>query len=156
MLITVQNNGWGISTAYQDQHGESCIADRAKGFNIRARVINGNDPLESYLAIREELEYIRSEKRPSFIEARVSRLYGHSSASGANFVAHEECPVATFEKRLLEAGVIKPQEAMELREQYEQEGLAAQNQVKLEPGPTSESIWENVFFGSENADWRKF
>lgn len=32
MLITVQNNRWGISTSYDEQHGEEFVADRGKAF----------------------------------------------------------------------------------------------------------------------------
>src|SRR5690606_25586658 len=65
MLITVQNNGMGISTAFEGQHGETHIADRAKAFNIRSRVIDGRDPVETYLAVQEEMAYIRKTGKPS-------------------------------------------------------------------------------------------
>jgi len=156
ILITVQNNLWGISTNYEGQHGETNIADRAKAFNIRSRVINGNDPVESYLAIKEEMDYIRKTGKPSFIEAKLSRLYGHSSASGANFISHEQDCVKEFEKKLIANGLIKETEAKLIWEQYEQEGYEAQQKVRTEPVPTPESIWENIYVGSENADWRKF
>lgn len=156
MLMTVQNNKWGISTSFDGMHGETHIADRAKAFNIRARVIDGNNPIESYLAIQEELTYIKKTGKPSFIEARLSRLYGHSSASGANFDDKEIDPVKTFEARLLKAGLIKENEVSELWSAYEADGVAAQAQAKTEPVPTAESIWEHVYVNSENADWRKF
>ena len=35
------------------------------------------------------MDYVRTERRPFLLEAMVSRLYGHSSASGANFVPEE-------------------------------------------------------------------
>lgn len=156
MLITVQNNKWGISTAFEGQHGETNIADRAKAFNIRSRVINGNDPIESYFATREELDYVRKNCRPSFIEAHVSRLYGHSSASGANFVEHEEDPVKLFEARLLKAGFLKESTLREIWEKYEKEAIEAQQVVRSEPTPAAESIWDHVYANGENADWRKF
>ena len=56
MLITVQNNKWGISTSYEGQHGEDSIADRGKAFNIRTAVIQGNDPVESYIRLQEEMQ----------------------------------------------------------------------------------------------------
>jgi 2-oxoisovalerate dehydrogenase E1 component alpha subunit len=156
MLITVQNNSWGISTNYEGQHGETHIADRAKAFNIRSRVINANDPIESYLAIQEEMEYIRKTGKPSFIEAKVSRLYGHSSASGANFINHEIDCVKDFEKRLIEEGMIKAEAAKKIWEGYEQEALDAQQIARSESGPAAETIWNQVFVDNENADWRKF
>ncbi|MBX3018949.1 MAG: thiamine pyrophosphate-dependent dehydrogenase E1 component subunit alpha [Bdellovibrionaceae bacterium] len=156
MLLTVQNNKWGISTSYDGQHGETNIADRAKAFNIRARVIDGNNPIESYLTVQEDMNYIRKTGKPAFIEARLSRLYGHSSASGANFVDSEIDPVRQFEKRLLKAGYLKETDAKEIWAAYEAEGVGAQTQARLEPVPTPESIWDHVYFGGENADWRKF
>lgn len=156
MLITVQNNKWGISTCYEGQHGEEFIADRAKAFRMRSRVINGNDPIETYQALQEEIEYIRKTGRPSFIEAMVSRLYGHSSASGANAVSNEVDPVKDFEEKLLKKGILKSVEVKKIWAAYEEEGIKAQEQVRAEPHPQADSVWENVFVNNENADWRKF
>lgn len=156
ILITVQNNKWGISTSYEGQHGETEIADRARAFNIRSRVINGNDPIEAYLALEEEMEYIRKTGKPSFIEAKLSRLYGHSSASGANFVSHEYDCVKEFEKKLLKEKIITANVVKATWEKYEQEGIEAQQQARSESGPAADSIWDHVFVDNENADWRKF
>lgn len=156
VLLTVQNNRWGISTSYDGQHGETYIADRAKAFNIRARVINGNDPIESYLVLKEEMEYIRKTGKPSFIEANVSRLYGHSSASGANAVEGELDCVKIFEARVIKAGLISEGEARKIWEAYEAEGVSAQETARREPVPQGDTVWDHVYVGSENADWRKF
>jgi 2-oxoisovalerate dehydrogenase E1 component alpha subunit len=156
MLITVQNNEWGISTAFSGQHGETNIADRARAFNIRSRVINGNDPIEAYLAIEEEMEYIRSTGKPSFIEAKLSRLFGHSSASGANKVENELDCLKDFEAKLINEGLLTAKQAKALWEKYEQEGIEAQAKVRTEPVPSPDSVWDHIFVGNENADWRKF
>ncbi|MBN8537577.1 MAG: thiamine pyrophosphate-dependent dehydrogenase E1 component subunit alpha [Deltaproteobacteria bacterium] len=156
LLITVQNNRWGISTNFEGQHGESQIADRAKAFNIRSRVVNGNDPIESYLALKEEMDYIRSTGKPSFIEAQVSRLYGHSSASGANFIANEIDCIKEFEKKLLDAGMISKKEISHIWKKYEEEGVAMAEEARSEAAPRAESIWDHVYANNENSDWRKF
>ena len=156
MLITVQNNKWGISTSYEGQHGETQIADRAKAFNIRSRVINGNDPVEVYQCLEEDMAYIRKTGKPAFVEAQVSRLYGHSSASGANPVANEIDPLKDFENRLLKAGLLKPNDIKELVAGFEAEGLQAAETARAEAVPTGDSIWDNSYVGNENADWRKF
>lgn len=156
VLLTVQNNRWGISTSFEGQHGEEHIADRAKGFGIRSMVINGNDPVETYLAVKEQMDYIRRTGKPAFIEAQVSRLYGHSSASGANRAEEEIDCLGQFEKKLLKVGYLKEAEAKELWARYEAEGVQATAQARGEPVPAAESIWDHVYVGSENADWRKF
>lgn len=155
MLLTVQNNKWGISTDYESQHGETHIADRGKAFNMRTAVIDGNDVFESYLALQSEMAYIRKTRKPVLLEARVSRLYGHSSATGANLIPELDC-LKEFEKKLLSVDVLTEKQLKAVWQQYEDEARQAQEQVRTEPPPSAESVWENVFANGENADWRKF
>lgn len=156
LLITVQNNTWGISTSYSEQHGEENIADRGKAFGIRTRIINGNDPIETYLAIQEEMAYIRKNRKPVLLEAKVSRLYGHSSATGASLIKEEPCCLENFEKLLFKNDVLKEKDAKALRAQFEEEARLAQERARTEPVPTPESIWEHIYSNNENGDWRKF
>ena len=107
LLITVQNNHWGISTPYSSQHGSQSIANRAKAFNIESYEINGNDPVESYKTLEKAMQMIREKRKPVFIEAQVSRLYGHSSASGANYVKEEDCCIRQFENFLKKEQIFK-------------------------------------------------
>lgn len=156
ILITVQNNRWGISTAYEGQHGEKNIADRGKAFGIRTRVINGNDPIESYLALKEEMEYIRSERKPVLLEAQVSRLYGHSSASGASLNESEFDCLKEFEAKIISSGLISESESKSMRQEFEEEARQAMEQARTEDFPKPESIWDHTYYKNENADWRNF
>jgi 2-oxoisovalerate dehydrogenase E1 component alpha subunit len=149
ILIIVTNNEFGISTPARTQHGEKNIADRAAAFGIKNRVINGNDVEESYLAIQEAMSYIRKERKPYFIEARVSRLYGHSSASGANFVQNEEDPLVVFERKLVSAGAISKAEVDALRERYTAEFLEMAKKVKEEPMPDGSTIYDHTYKGQK-------
>jgi len=156
MLITVQNNQWGISTNFDGQHGEAQISDRARAFNMPAETINGNDPIESYIKIQEAMDYIRKTRKPAFLEAMVSRLYGHSSASGANFIKAEDDCLIQFEKKLVDAGYLKTHEAKILFDNYETEAQKIADEVRAEPFPNPSTIWDHTYANNENADWRKF
>ncbi len=155
IYITVQNNKWGISTPYAGQHGEKNVSDRGKAFGIRTSVVNGNDPIESYFAISQDLDYIKKNTRPVLTEFQVSRLYGHSSASGANREAGDD-PLQLFEKRLVDSKYIAPGFVKELWAQYDVESREAAETVRGEGVPGKESIWDHVYANNENADWRKF
>jgi 2-oxoisovalerate dehydrogenase E1 component alpha subunit len=155
ILITVQNNKWGISTEYDSQHGEKYIADRGKAFGIRTTVVNGNDPIETYFAIQTEMDYIRKTGKPVLAEFRVSRLFGHSSASGANR-EKDICPVSDFEKKLVDQKVITQTRVKEIWSNYEEESRRAAETVRAEPMPTADTVWDHVYANGENADWRKF
>ena len=145
VLMIVTNNKWGISTAWAGQHGEKRIADRGKAFGIESKTIDGNDPEVCYREIAAAMEFARSERKPFLLEALVSRLYGHSSASGANAVPDEADCLKGFEKKLEERKLLTRQQMDELRAQFAAELLAAHKQVKEEPQPESKSIYEHVF-----------
>lgn len=155
MLITVQNNKWGISTHYDGQHGEKQIVDRGKAFGIRTASINGNDPIETYLGMQTEMDYIRKTGKPVLAEFRVSRLYGHSSASGANRET-DVCPIEQFEKKLVDSKLITTDACKSLWKTYDDESRRAAETVRAEPVPQGDSIWDHTYANGENADWRKF
>src|SRR5690606_21978168 len=143
MLITVQNNKWGISTDYESQHGEEFIADRGKAFGIRSSTIYGNDVEESYIRLKEEMDYVRKERRPALVEIFVSRLYGHSSASGANFISNEEDPLKLLEKKLLKAGAITEDKIKKIYYDYDEQSKRDLEIVRKEAAPLPESIWDH-------------
>src|SRR2546427_127234 len=144
VLMIVTNNKWGISTHFQGQHGEKRISDRGKAFGIESKTIDGNDPEVSYRELSAAMEYVRTERRPFLLEAMVSRLYGHSSASGANRTNDEADCIAGFERRLEERGLLTRQQMDELRAQFAAELLAAHKQIKEEPQPDPKSMYEHV------------
>jgi 2-oxoisovalerate dehydrogenase E1 component alpha subunit len=145
LLIIVTNNQWGISTAASGQHGEKYISDRGKAFNIRSKTINGNDPVEAYLELQEAMEYVRKERKPFLMEAMVSRLYGHSSASGANMTSEEVDCLQVFESQLEKEGVLTREQMDALRNRYTEEMATAARQVRDEPLPAPETIWNHIY-----------
>jgi 2-oxoisovalerate dehydrogenase E1 component alpha subunit len=144
-LMIVANNQWGISTPASQQHGEKHIADRGKAFGIRTAVIDGNDPEIAYRELAIAIDYVRTERKPFLLEAKVSRLYGHSSASGANFIGDEADCIPAFEKKLEERKILTRAAMDELRARTTQELLEASKRVREEPQPRGEDIWKNVF-----------
>lgn len=145
MLIIVTNNGWGISTPGHEQHGEQRIADRGKAFGIRTATIDGNDAESAYRGLEDAMRYVRRERKPFLLEAYVSRLYGHSSSSGSNYVESEIDCVTEIEKKLVARGLRTSDECDSLRNEYEQFLLEAAKTVSLEPKPEPASVWEHVF-----------
>ncbi len=145
MLMIVTNNRYGISTPFAGQHGYDQISDRAKAFGIETAIIDGNDPEASYAALQHAMDYVRTNRKPYMLEAMVSRLRGHSSASGANVVKEEIDCVARFEERLEERKLMSRAQIEQLRKTYTQELLDASARVVREDPPTPESAWDYVF-----------
>jgi 2-oxoisovalerate dehydrogenase E1 component alpha subunit len=146
VLGLVMNNGWGISTAASTQHGTRQIADRALAHNFRTRVVDGNDPVASWHAIEDAMRYVRTERRPYLIEAQVSRLYGHSSSSGANRVPEDDC-IPRFEEALIGDDLATRGALDEVWKRWRDEANDLVKQVRAEPSPEPSDIWNNVFHG---------
>ncbi|MBI4377354.1 MAG: thiamine pyrophosphate-dependent dehydrogenase E1 component subunit alpha [Elusimicrobia bacterium] len=145
VLMIVINNGYAISTPSRDQHGERRISDWTKAFDgMPGRTVNGNDPVESYFAIKEAMAYCRKSRRPYLLEALASRLYGHSSSSGANRIPEADC-IKEFESQLMRRGWMDQQSLEQIWQRNMEEIDAAHQQVKQEPFPAPESAWEDVF-----------
>ncbi len=146
VLMIVTNNQWGISTAYDGQHPATTrIADMGKAFGMPTAVIDGNDPEVAYRELSKAMEYVRRERKPYLVEAMVSRLRGHSSATGAAFVKSETDCLALFEEKLAARGIITREGADAMRTSFTAELLEASKRVIAEPQPDPSTIWDHVF-----------
>jgi 2-oxoisovalerate dehydrogenase E1 component alpha subunit len=128
------------------------ISDRGVAFGMKTKTIDGNDPISAYLELKEAIDYVRTERKPYLVEARVSRLYGHSSASGANFATNEADCISLFEARLEKAGFLTAAEAKAVRDRYTEELADIARAVKEEPFPDGSTVWEHVFHGEPGRD----
>jgi 2-oxoisovalerate dehydrogenase E1 component alpha subunit len=134
VFMIVMNNGWGISTAHCTQHCVQAITDRGKAFGIPGEVVDGNDPVASWFAIERAMRVGRVERRPYLLEAKVARLYGHSSSSGAPHSNEPDC-IVLFEERLLKAGLVDRETVEAIHADAKAEADAAVAQAMQEPQP---------------------
>jgi len=145
VLMIVMNNGWGISTPARSQHGEKHIIDRGKAFGIPGAIVDGNDPVASWFALQRALDYCRGERRPYLLEAQVSRLYGHSSSSGALRVKGEPDCIELFEHKLLEAHVLGRAEMEQIHQEAQAEVDSALEQALHEARPTAKDVEKHTY-----------
>ncbi len=144
VLMIVMNNGWGISTCYGSQHTPRNVIDRGKPFGIPGEVVDGNDPVASWFAIHKAMDHCRRQRRPFMLEAKVSRLYGHSSSSGAPRSADPDC-IPLFEDKLLAARWLDRETIARVHAEAKAEVEAAVAQIKDEPRPQPGDVEKFVY-----------
>jgi 2-oxoisovalerate dehydrogenase E1 component alpha subunit len=149
MLMIVANNGYGISTKADTQHGEKFVADRAKAFGIQNATTDGNNPEKIWSSLETAFEYVRSTGKPYLLEVFVSRLHGHSSSSGALRNPDELCCIETFEKKLLKNSWLTEEEVKQIYQEAQEEAALAYQQVKSESWPDPSTIHHNTFAGED-------
>jgi 2-oxoisovalerate dehydrogenase E1 component alpha subunit len=151
VLMAVTNNGYGISTPLRTQHSERRISDRGEPFGIYGETVDGNDTIAVWHALERGLEHCRRKRQPYLLEARVSRLHGHSSSSGAARVSGEPDCVKMFEDKLVAAGVIHHELAELIHHHAHEEADKAVEQAKHEPQPTGADV-ERFTFAPSRVD----
>lgn len=145
VLMIVTNNQWGISTPMRSQHGERQIIDRGEAFGIPAETVDGNDPIASWHAVRRACQWCRRKRRPFLLEARVSRLHGHSSSSGAARVMDEPDCLELFAEKLRAAELLTPDAIDAIWAAERAEAAAAVEQALGEPEPAAEDIYRHTY-----------
>lgn len=119
VIFLIENNGYGLSTPVKEQYACEHLADRAEGYGIIGRRIDGNNIFEVQQTIREARKNALKGK-PTLIEAETFRMRGHEEASGTFYVPNkkfekwaEKDPIKYFEQWLKEQNFIEKEEEFE-------------------------------------------
>ncbi|WP_306012952.1 MULTISPECIES: dehydrogenase E1 component subunit alpha/beta [unclassified Allomuricauda] len=128
VLFCIENNGYGLSTPTNEQYNCEHLADRAKGYGIESRIIDGNNILEVYAKVDELCKAIRRRPRPVLLEFKTFRMRGHEEASGTKYVPDKlmkewakKDPIANYESFLLEQGLISQEDIDSIKEEISEE-----------------------------------
>lgn len=144
ILIVITHNSYGISTPSAQTQANRNLHELATPFGIRNSVVDGNDVEASWNAIEGAMAYIRKERKPYCLQANVSRLYGHSSATGANR-EDERDGILEFEDRLIAEGILTRETADAVRAKWKAYLKQSLEQVRQEPLPDGSDIWTHIF-----------
>ncbi|MBC7744925.1 MAG: dehydrogenase E1 component subunit alpha/beta [Flavobacterium sp.] len=128
VIFIIENNGYGLSTPTNEQYRCKNLVDRAAGYGMEGRRIDGNNVLEVYHTINELAQDIRQKARPVLIECMTFRMRGHEEASGTKYIPDklftewsEKDPVNNFEQYLLKENILNPDLIKQIRAEFKQD-----------------------------------
>lgn len=128
VIFCIENNGYGLSTPTNEQYNCENLVDKAKGYGMESRIIDGNNILEVYSKVDELCKAIRKRPRPVLLEFKTFRMRGHEEASGTKYVPEKlmrkwekKDPIANYEGFLLEEGIITEDEIGQLKDEITEE-----------------------------------
>jgi acetoin:2,6-dichlorophenolindophenol oxidoreductase subunit alpha len=116
LLFVCENNQYGVNTPAHYALGAKEITRIPEAFHIANRVIYGNDVERVYQAAGEAIARLRNGDGPYFLECQTYRWHKHFLSHGLEDLRPSEeletwkkkCPVAAFEKKLLQRKVLTP------------------------------------------------
>src|SRR5688500_15147841 len=79
ILYLVEDNGYAISVPVEVQTAGGDVSRLVESFpNLKLWRCDGTDFLESYRTLGEAVSWVRRERKPAFVHAKVIRPYSHS------------------------------------------------------------------------------
>ena len=154
VIFVIENNGYGLSTPSNEQFRCKSFADKAIGYGIEGVTVDGNNVLKVYETVKNLAESIRENPRPVLLECVTFRMRGHEEASGTKYVPKElfdvwgrKDPVNTFEKFLLDEGVLTEDMIEKIRNDIKQDIDAGLELAYAEtlPAPDTKKELDEMF-----------
>ncbi len=157
VVFVCENNLYGEFTPGKDVTSVKDIADRARGHDMPGVVVNGNDVVEVHETMLQAVERARKGEGPTLIECKTYRWEGHVVGEEAflgkrGYRSQEEiaewkkrCPLATFERRFLEARLVTQAELDAVKAAVKREVEEAVAFAIESPLPKPEEALEDMF-----------
>jgi 2-oxoisovalerate dehydrogenase E1 component len=79
MVFVCENNGYAISVPMASESAVDDVADRAHGYGFGGVIVDGNDPLDVYSAVRSAVRHARRGDGPTLVECKTYRYLAHTS-----------------------------------------------------------------------------
>jgi pyruvate dehydrogenase E1 component alpha subunit len=141
-----ENNGWAISAPFSEQSPTADVADRAPAYGMPGVVVDGQDPLAVFAAVREAVERARAGDGPSLVEAKTLRIRGHYEGDRQKYrddlTDAEEIP----DDPIVKLRALIPEEVTrrlddEAREEVETAFVAALAAPRADPSVIFDDVW---------------
>ena len=109
VLFLIENNGYSFSTPTSFQYACARLSDRAVGYGVTGRTIDGTDAWEVYTSVCDALETMQATLLPAILECMTLRLCGHAVYDKGDYMPAEQMrdwrardPVPAARQKLLD------------------------------------------------------
>jgi 2-oxoisovalerate dehydrogenase E1 component len=152
IIYLVQDNEWGISASADEMRAMDAY-EYAAGFKGLKRMrVDGSDFVEAYEAMTEAIDYVRNNRKPILVHARIPLLGHHTSGVRKEWYRSEEDlekhakddPIPKMRKLLLEIG-LEEKELIEIEKDAANKVDQQFKQAVEAPEPDPATVEEHVF-----------
>jgi TPP-dependent pyruvate/acetoin dehydrogenase alpha subunit len=112
MVVIAEDNKYAYSTPTSKQSAVKTIDQRAASYGMPHEMVDGNDMLAVYAAVKKAVDRARSGQGPSMIGVDTMRMSGHAQHDDMRYVPKalleawaKKDPIARFRAWLVEQGV---------------------------------------------------
>ena len=163
VVFLCENNQYSMGMAVTKAWAVASLEPRAAAYGMPYTRVDGMDVLAVREVMQSALERAREGNGPTLIEAATYRFRGHSMADPARYRTRDEealwkttrDPIALFEEKLKEAGLLRDDEIRENNERADTVVEDAARFADESPDPTLDDLYSNVTIeGAGAIAWR--
>ncbi|MEN6405502.1 MAG: thiamine pyrophosphate-dependent enzyme [Thermoguttaceae bacterium] len=132
VLFLMQNNHYSFSTPTRLQYHCRRLSDRAQGYGISGRTIDGLDAWLVYSTVCDAMEEMQQTGLPMLLECMTLRLYGHAAYDKCDYVPadlmrqwRELDPLPTARRKLLDVCEMSEASVVAVEKMIDEEVRAA-------------------------------
>lgn len=162
IIYIIENNQYSMGTSVERSSAfKNCLAQRAEGYRIAWGVANGENLYEVRAKTQEAIQRAHEDCRPTVLEMRTYRYYGHSvaDANAKKYRSIEEIeryknfhdPIQLWRKRLLDEAVITEKLIAQIDEEAKYEVELAVKFANSSPAPGESAIFEDIYYEVDHA-----
>lgn len=153
VVYVCENNLYAISVPVSKAHLCADIADRADAYCMPGVVVDGQDVLAVYEAVKEAVERARGGEGPTLVECKTYRYFGHHVGdSWTSYRSEAEVqewkrrdPIDVLCRRLEAESVMSSEEAEEIEAEVHQSIEEAIDYARESPFPSPEDVYKNLY-----------
>lgn len=155
VIFVLENNSYGMGTDIKRVAAIDELVHRGRAFDgLTSLAVDGMDVLAVRQATGEAIERARTDKTPSFIEARCYRYMGHSMAdpSHGTYRTREEVeqwrsddPILQFRQALIDAGRLEEEEYEDIDREAIERAEAAAEFADESPFPDPSTMYDTIY-----------
>jgi len=151
-VFICENNLYAITVSCARSTSVKDIADRAKGYGIPGKIVDGNNVEEVYRATRKAVDDAKSGKGPTLIEAKTYRHEGHWIGDPQVYRDKSEVsewkkkdPIERYESVLLKE-VINRKKLSNLKKELDEELEEAVEFARKSKFLSKEKVMDDIYF----------
>ncbi len=158
VVFVCENNQYAVTTHFHSTVAVENISDRASAYNMPGVMVDGQDVVAMYEAVREAVARARAGLGPSLIEGKTYRYQDHSEGLSRvvrgqpAYRSEEEVaywrnrdPLIIHKERILSQGIATDAEVAFMEEETRDQIADAVKFARESPYPDPEEVFDDLF-----------
>jgi pyruvate dehydrogenase E1 component alpha subunit len=152
VLYMCENNQYGMGTDFRRVSAVDDFSVMGTSYGIKGRQVDGMDVLAVYTAVSAEVNRIRKEGSPGFMEIKTYRYKGHSMSDPARYRTKEEVeayrrqdPILLLKVQMIQNGMLDDAAYEEMDTEVKNICRAAVEYAESGTEPEPQELYQDVY-----------